>query len=179
MKSCRPNINAFFCTLALLCLFTACKTTEEKKEAKQQTLVKVFVEVPRGDKSDEAEVPVYRQHPVNIRIDTKELLNNIDIKGASIVDIEGGYGMRITFDEHGARVLENVTARNAGKHLVIYAAWPEIRWLAAPRITRRIANGELVFTPDATREECEKIVLGINNVAKKVNKERWPQEPKP
>ena len=28
------------------------------------------------------------------------------------------------------------------------------------------------FTPDATREECEEIAVGLNNVAKKV--QLWP-----
>jgi hypothetical protein len=37
-------------------------------------------------------------------------------------------------------------------------------------IKRRIGNGELVFTPDATREECDRIVTGINNVAKRIAK---------
>jgi preprotein translocase subunit SecD len=94
----------------------------------------------------------------------------MDITEASVVDVEGGYGIRIKFDAHGARVLENITARNAGRHLVVYAAFPEIRWLAAPMIKHRIADGALVFTPDATREEAERIVQGINNVAKKVAK---------
>ena len=34
----------------------------------------------------------------------------------------------------------------------------------------QIGNGELVFTPDATREECDRIVAGINNVAKRIAK---------
>ena len=170
MKSWRRNINAFFCALALICLSSACKTTEEKKEEKKQTLVKIFLEIGRGEKSSETDVPVYREHPFLVHIDTTELLNNMDITEASVVDVEGGYGIRIKFDAHGARVLENITARNAGRHLVVYAAFPEIRWLAAPMIKHRIADGALVFTPDATREETERIVQGINNVAKKVAK---------
>ena len=43
----------------------------------------------------------------------------------------------------------------------------EGRWLAAPRINKRIADGVLVFTPDATREEAEQIALGLNNLAQK------------
>ena len=174
MKIWRWNINGIFCALAVACLLCACKTTEEKKEAKQQTLIKIHLEKARDDKPDQADVPVYRAHPMTIHIDTKEILHNMDILGASVVDVQGGFGIRIAFDAHGKRVLENLTALNAGNHLVIYAAWPEVRWLAAPMITRRMGNGELIFTPDATREEADQIVLGINNIAKKIAKGRWP-----
>lgn len=168
MKIWPRNINGIFCALTLLCLVVGCKTAEEKKEAKKQTILKVHLESVPDNKSDQSYVPVYRAHPMQVHIDTKEILNNMDIVEASIVDVQGGFGIRITFDAHGARVLENITARNLGKRLVIYAAWPEVRWLAAPMITHRIGNGELVFTPDATREEAELIVKGANNVAKKV-----------
>lgn len=174
MKSWRWNINGIFCALVVASLLCGCKTTEEKKKAKEQTIIKIHLEIVPVGRPDEADVPVYRQRPMMAHIDTKEILNNVDITSASVVDIQGGFGIRLTFDTHGTRVLENITARNSGKRLVIYAAWPEVRWLGAPLITRRIGNGELVFTPDATREECEHIVLGINNVTKKIAKGSWP-----
>ena len=37
--------------------------------------------------------------------------------------------------------------------------------MAAPRIARRISNGVISFTPDATRDEAEQIAIGLNNVA--------------
>jgi preprotein translocase subunit SecD len=172
MKIWRWNINAFFCAVALTCFLSACKTTEEKKEAKEETILKVYLETVQSNSSDQADVPVYREHPVNIHIDTKEILNNMDITGTSVVDVQGGFALRIAFDPHGARVLENITANNVGRRLVVYAAWPQIRWLGAPLIKHRLGNGELVFTPDATREECDRIVRGANNVVKKVEKER-------
>ena len=41
------------------------------------------------------------------------------------------------------------------------------RWLGAPRVTHRIKDGVLIFTPDTDREEAEQIVLGLNNLAEK------------
>jgi preprotein translocase subunit SecD len=176
MKSWRSNINGIFWALALVCLFSGCKSPEKKKEvkhAKEDTMLKLHMEKDRDDKPDQADVPIYRQRPIMVHIDTNELLNNYDIRNASIVETEGGFAIRIEFDEHGKRVLENITAREAGRHFVIYAAFPEVRWLAAPRINRRISNGELIFTPDATREEAERIVSGINNVSKKIAQGIW------
>jgi preprotein translocase subunit SecD len=176
MKSWRSNSNGIFCALAVVCLLSGCESLEkknEKKSSKESTILKLHMEKDRDDKPDQADVPVYRQRPIMVHIDTNEILNNYDIKNASVVDTEGGFAIRIEFDEHGKRVIEHISAREAGKHFVIYAAFPEVRWLAAPRINRRISNGELIFTPDATREEAERIVKGINFVSKRISQGIW------
>jgi hypothetical protein len=40
--------------------------------------------------------------------------------------------------------------------------------LAAPQINNHITDGRFVFTPDSTREEAERVALGLNHVAKKL-----------
>ena len=45
-------------------------------------------------------------------------------------------------------------------------SWKNGRWLAAPSINRLVANGTLTFTPDASREEAEQLVKGLNLAAK-------------
>jgi hypothetical protein len=70
----------------------------------------------------------------------------------------------------GGWLLEQYTTANKGKHLAISAEFGEMRWLAAPKITQRLGEGRLVFTPDATREEAERIVDGVNRVAKRAQK---------
>ena len=68
---------------------------------------------------------------------------------------------------------KNAPRRIAAGEIAIFSQFGEemkdYRWLAAPVINRRISDGVLVFTPDATREEAEEIALGLNNVAKKVH----------
>jgi len=85
----------------------------------------------------------------------------------------GGFSLRVKFDETGSWMIEQATAGNPGKHLVIFAQWGETvaegRWLAAPAITRRIADGVITFTPDASREETLKLVEGLNHTAKLLN----------
>jgi preprotein translocase subunit SecD len=84
----------------------------------------------------------------------------------------GGFVLRIQFDQSGTVMLEQCTAANRGRKIAIFSQFGEkikdYRWLAAPVINRKISDGVLAFTPDATREEAEEIALGLNNVAKKV-----------
>jgi len=178
MKSWLGNINGFFCVAALACLLGGCKTTEEKQRDKVQTILRFHLEVNPDGSDRNAPVPVYRQRPEMVNVENAPFLDSASITEAAVVDMEGGFGIRIQLDIHGSRVLENVTASNLGKRFAIYAIFPkddpknkvqETRWLAAPRITRRIANGIIVFTPDATRAECERMILGVNNVAVKLS----------
>jgi hypothetical protein len=65
-----------------------------------------------------------------------------------------------------------------GRRLVIFSEFgkklSQNRWLAAPLIQRRIENGLLVFTPDATRAEAEEIAAGLNRVAEKLGHRERP-----
>jgi len=86
------------------------------------------------------------------------------------VNTVGGFGIRLQFNRHGALVLDTMTTSHRGQRVAIFAHFNEARWLAAPLISRRLVNGEFIFTPDATREEAERIVLGLNNVAAELKK---------
>jgi hypothetical protein len=46
----------------------------------------------------------------------------------------------------------------------------QCRWLAAPLISHRIANGVLAFTPDCSREEADQLVQGLNEASKEAHK---------
>ena len=102
-------------------------------------------------------------------------LTEEQVKSAKVVDTIGGFVVQIQFDRQGSMLLEQYTGGNVGKHITLFAAFgekankpaPHTRWLAAPLITRRISDGLLTFTPDATREEAELLVAGLENMAKK------------
>src|SRR5262245_60416851 len=117
-------------------------------------------------------VQVLRDHPITINVEKSPILTEAWVKEAKVVDVMDGFALRVEFDDHGTLVLEACTAENRGRRFAIVAQFgeslKETRWLAAPLISHRIADGVLTFTPDATREEAEQIVLGLNNVARKV-----------
>jgi preprotein translocase subunit SecD len=119
-------------------------------------------------------VPIFRENPIMVNADKDPILTEAEIKSAKIVNVLGGFAIQITFSDQGRWMLEQYTASNQGRRIAILCHWDkklkETRWIAAPTISRRISNGILTFTPDATREESEKIVLGLNNMAKRSNK---------
>lgn len=164
--------------LAVLC---GCQTEESKRKHQISTL-EIHLEADR-DKPDLNElVTISRDHPIPISVQKTPFLTQAFIDKAELADVMGGFAVRIHFARQGAWLLEQYSTANHGKHLAIFSKFVvppsdklnEGRWLAAPRITQRIADGTLTFTPDATREEADQIVLGLKNIARQLEKDsKW------
>lgn len=153
--------------LAVLC---GCQT-EKHKKAKEVSLLRVHLESNSDNTGTSEAVTVLRSDPVLITVAKEPILTEANMVAAKVIEAHGGLAIEIQFDESSALVLEQYTAANPGKHYAVLAKWGETpasdRWVAAPVITRRIADGKLSFTPDMSREEADRLVLGLNNVAKK------------
>ena len=110
-----------------------------------------------------------RADPVLVTITQEPILTEANLVAAKIIDAPGGFAIAVQFDETGTWILEQYSAANPGRHFAIFGQWGEKladgRWLAAPLITHRIANGVLAFTPDMSRQEADQLVLGLSNTA--------------
>lgn len=163
------RFNTYLLAAALIGLLTGCETASSKSK-KQLATLRVHLEAG-GDMGGRGEkVTISRAANITLNIDKYPVLNESLVKQAGVVDVMGGFMMVIEFDNRGKLMLEQLTASNPGKHFVIAAQFGEKdkatqRWLAAPLISRRMADGTLSFTPDATRAEAEEIARGLNNVA--------------
>jgi hypothetical protein len=76
----------------------------------------------------------------------------------------------VQMNPQGTRLLEQYSLAGRDKRAAIFSNFDQVRWLAAPKLSRRISDGVLVFTPDCTREEADRIVRGLNNLAKQIKK---------
>lgn len=156
--------------LLLTLCFLGCKTPEEKKKSKEASTLRLYLEVRQSGSDQRSGVPIFRQHPVYVSVEREPFLTEADLDSASVIDMPGGFAIRAQFNGHATLLLENVTVGHKGQRIAIQSSFGESRWLAAPMISRRIPNGELVFTPDATREESDRIVRGLTNVIAKIKK---------
>lgn len=154
----------------------AARKKEEEKKKKELATIRFHLETYLDGTEKTRAVPVYRANPIYVPVEELFFLTEGDVDKAQLVDWAGTYAIEITFSHHGALLLESMTTANKGKHLAIYSDFGESkkqvqsRWLAAPLITAANASGVIRFVPDATREEAEIIVNGLNNVAKEVKK---------
>jgi preprotein translocase subunit SecD len=174
IRWCRFNI---YLGLALAwAAVCGCKTSETADPKKLLSTLHLHLEVNRdGTKANEP-VPIYRAKPIMINVQKEAFVTDANVASAQVIDVVGGFALRIQFDKSGTSLLEQYTTANRGQRIAVFSQFGpklrEPRWLAAPVISRRISDGVFTFTPDASREECEEIALGLNNVAKKV--QLWP-----
>jgi len=160
-----------FLALALLVLFAGCAT----KGKKEYSSFRVHLESDPGSADRASAITVYRTAPMQVAIDREPLLDETLVRSASIIDQPVGFAVQVELTRRGAWILESATASHKGRHLVIFSHFGQARWLGAPMITGLNRSGRLVFTPDATREEAERFVRGLNNTAHKIErKENWP-----
>jgi hypothetical protein len=162
--------------LALLAVVAGCGTTEERKRRNELSNFRVHVE---SDSQDQATaISVMRVNPIRINIEREPVLDENHVVAAMVVDDPGGFAVEVKLTRQGHWLLENASVVHGGKHLAIFSQFGQNRWLAAPLIRGHYSNGVLKFTPDATRDEAERFVRGLNNlVRKQERKENWPFPP--
>src|SRR5438067_10555388 len=162
----------FNCYLLLpfLALIAGCKSAVERTSSQAVSTFRLHLE---GNPGGAGSVAVIQIAGVELYVNDTPFLDERSITNAAVVDTrDGGFAIRVQCDRHGTLVLDSVTTENRGRRIAIFTQYgvgrPEhSRWLAAP-YGSPITDGVLLFTPLATREESEQIVLGLNNDAKRV-----------
>lgn len=163
------RFNTYLLLALVLVLSASCQSGKPAKGGKnEEASLRLHLEVNPDGSDRSGTVSIGREHPLLLNIEKTAFVTEFQIEQASVVDSLGGYSIAIQFNKQGTLLLEMQTTAHKGKHLAIAAEFGEMRWLAAPLITRRVADGKLVFTPDATRAEAERIVNGLNRLAERV-----------
>ena len=156
--------------MAAMLAVTGCKTDKTKKADKHVSSLRLYMENRAQVPGSGETISVLRASPVLVTIGREPFLTEANVTAAKLLETPGGFAIEVRFDESGTWILEQYTSANSGRHIAIFSQWSDqtkdSRWLAAPIISHRIANGVFAFTPDASREEAQQIVIGLNNQAK-------------
>ncbi|MBC8097449.1 MAG: hypothetical protein H7Y43_16715 [Akkermansiaceae bacterium] len=176
----RSRFNIYLiCTL--LAVTVGCQSPEKKqarKKEKQVSTLAIHLEAVQDSMDFSRSIQIFREKPLVVNIDKAAFLTESEVAEAKIVPERDGWSLLIKFNQRGTWLLEQYTTTNPGRHMAIFSTFgedkKEARWLSAPLIHKRISNGILTFTPDATREESEQLVFGLNNLVKQAAaKSKW------
>lgn len=138
---------------------------KRKKDVKR---FRVHVESKHDIPERSLVVELGKPNPVKFNAEKLPILNEVHVTKAALLDEIGGFKVQITFNTLGAKILESYTAAAAGRHLLIMTEIDgEARWLGAPLIRRRLGEGVLEFIPNASREDMERMVNGLNKEVRK------------
>jgi hypothetical protein len=176
------RFNIYLLCVALLAGAVGCRSPEGRR-AKQLATLRVHLEVTQDPAGMSEPVTVCRASPVLLNVLRDPILTEAYVAEARVIpDSLGGFALQVQFNRQGTILLEQYTATNPGRRLAVRADFgeklAEHRWLAAPLIARRIPNGLLFFTPDATRDETEQIARGLNQVAIQNGNQEKPKKSK-
>lgn len=151
------------------------KTKKSKKQKKPKLIksLRVYLETKHDIEERSLAAVVGRSSPMKFMVEKLPILNEVHVEAARLIDQPGGFEVQVKFNSLGSRILESYTAAAAGKHLLIMTEIAnEGRWIGAPLIRRRLGDGKLTFTPDASREDMDLLVRGLNELVEK-NKKQW------
>ena len=169
------RFNIYLASALAIVMVCGCQTPESKHQ-KELSTIRIHLETVPDSSNRSQQVPVYREHPVTINIEKAAFLTEADVKDAKVVDVMGGFAIAVQFNRQGKWLLESYSTANRGHRYAIFSQFGEeikkARWLAAPIFSQHILDGLIIFTPDATREEADDIVLGLNNVSKKLGNDK-------
>jgi len=87
--------------------------------------------------------------------------------------------LKLQLGQQGSWLLEQYTVSNKGRRIAVNAQLDDFHWIAAPLINKRISDGVFTFAPETSREEAEKLVLGLNKAIKKLRSRNSLNEPEP
>jgi len=155
--------------LLLAGLVVGCHTPEQKKK-KELSTFRMHIEVNPDSTGHSTIVNIGRSEPFPVNTENQPFITENQVESAAVIDGLGGFQIMVQMNKQGKWLLEQYTLASRDKRAAIFSNFGDTRWLAAPKFTRKISDGVLVFTPDCTREEAERIVHGLNNMVHEIEK---------
>src|SRR3954453_7725931 len=103
--------------LALLC---GCQSPETKRK-KALSTVRVHLAVKQETTDRTEQVPIWRENPFIVNVQKSPFLTEAYVIEAKVVEVVGGFALRLQFDHEGTMLLEQYSRGNPGGHFAIFS----------------------------------------------------------
>jgi len=173
----RRRFNLYLLTAILAMVAVGCASHKNDKD-KQLATFRMHLEAGAEDSARTTTIQLYRAKPFDMPVQKDPILTEAHVAAARVVEALGGFELQIQLNQQGTWLLQQYSASYSGRHYALFTQFgekgKETRWLGAPQFSRIISDGLIQITPDASREEADEIVIGLNNIAKKNEKDtKW------
>jgi len=170
------RFNFYLAIVASGLLFAGCQSEKSKRD-KEATMFQLHMETGPNAGRGSLMVNIGRTNQqFSIYVEMDSFIGGDYLDEANLIDsADGNFAIRLKFDTRGAMILQSKTSSNPGRRVAVECSFGkeegQHRWIAAPIVRRPITDGIFIFTPQVTHEEAERIVRGLNNIAKQYRKD--------
>src|SRR5271155_6001081 len=123
MKVCGRRFNLYLALALAMALAPLCGCRTSGKKEKNVSAIRIHVQTSSDTIGASQTVSVMRSEPVQVVIGHEPILTEASVVAARVIETPGGFAIEIKFDETSGWVLEQFSAANPGKHLVIFGQW--------------------------------------------------------
>jgi len=170
----RRQFNTYLLLLALATLGHAgCETSEAARQKKESTRLRFHLQA--NPRVGGATVPatIDRANPATLLVSETPFLDERDVDRAELMNLNGAYAIKVQFNRHGVFALDSASVTDREHKIAVFAQFGEGRWLGTITLSRRITDGTVMFAVDASPEEAERIVRGLNNTVARLKKKTF------
>ena len=158
-------------SLAVIVIFTGCNYPIDTKRSKAQFAF-FIEEFPQQGKKTKL-LKIYQARPKLVHVDPKPVLVGDPgiLKESLLIDTQDGlHAIQLNFTTRGQALMEYLTTNYRDRRLYVVVAQSDqsktngvnSRCIGASYIQGTIRASSIAFTPDASRDESERIVRLIN-----------------
>lgn len=172
MKIWSQLFNIILCG-SLLIVASGCNTNAKSKIlAKDGTLMAFHMEMASGYGESTMPVQIGRLNPVKMTVQQSPFIREINVLKAEAWDTtDGGIAIRLELDRIGRKHLETASMLHRGARVAVQAIFPEPRWIDIMKLDRHMGDGIIILYPDASPEETDRIVSGLNLVSEAIEED--------
>jgi hypothetical protein len=124
MKRWKRLLNAFF-VVACFALLAGCAAFNGGIDpTKEQSTIRLYLEGQKADQTTSGTVAVTRNKYL-YTIQREPALDESDVAKVSVIESDDGtYTLQLNMRDHGALLLDMLTASNKGKHIIVFSQFP-------------------------------------------------------
>jgi preprotein translocase subunit SecD len=148
-------------------LLAGCAAFQNLHKQTDETTLRIYEEVDTALPADNKQTVEIPHTDMRLTINPFPTLTEKDVLTAELYDTAGGKAIFLRFDPNGAILLDEMTTRCRGQHVVIMI---NNRPVAAWLVNDRIVNGQFLVEGDFTDEQARKVVDDLNKLSKKTNR---------
>jgi SecD-like export protein len=145
-------------------LLVGCAFFQNLHKKTDETTLRIYEEVDASLPADNKQIVEIPHTDLRLTINPFPTLTEKDVLTAELYDTAGGKAIFLRFDPNGTILLDEMTTRCRGQHIVIMINnHPIAAWLVNDRVT----NGQFLVEGDFTDEQAKKAVDDLNKLSKK------------